>query len=178
MPWCKRCHLRLNAPVQRLEKNIQRYTNRHVVHDVFVVRSSHPFSQIPRSHPRVTQRSSRHIRLFFGKSRGGASYGFAFVNFINTDQSNSEDVSFSMPGRACQDVSVVIYDRTHQSRAGGQYSAIPEQPCDGRHFSCVAHATIFHDRVWMAFPALTVMAIFITILSSVVSPCLFQSRIE
>ena len=33
-----------------------------------------------------------------------ASYDFAFINFLNPEQSNSEDVSFSMPGRAWQDV--------------------------------------------------------------------------
>ena len=36
------------------------------------------------------------------------SYGFAFINFLNPDEYNFEDVPFSLPGRACQDVSVVM----------------------------------------------------------------------
>ena len=31
----------------------------------------------------------------------------AFIDFLNPDENNFEDVPFSMPGRACQDVSVV-----------------------------------------------------------------------
>ena len=36
-----------------------------------------------------------------------AGYGLAFVIFLNTDQSNSEDVALRMPGLARQDVRVV-----------------------------------------------------------------------
>ena len=53
---------------------------------------------------------------------------FAFVNFsTQTEQSNSENVSFCMPGRACQDVSVVL---CASPRARGQHLAIHEQTCD------------------------------------------------
>ena len=33
MPECKRCHVRLNAPVQELEDNIKRHMNSPVMHD-------------------------------------------------------------------------------------------------------------------------------------------------
>ena len=36
MRGCPRCHVRLNAPVQGLEDNIQRYTNSPVVHVAFL----------------------------------------------------------------------------------------------------------------------------------------------
>ena len=35
-----------------------------------------------------------------------ASSGFAFLNLLNPDQDNFEDVPFGMPGRVCQDVRV------------------------------------------------------------------------
>ena len=38
-----------------------------------------------------------------------ASYGFAFLYFLNPVENNSEGVPFSMPGRACQDVSKVVF---------------------------------------------------------------------
>ena len=38
----------------------------------------------------------------------GASYGFAFRQL--PEQSNSEDVSLSVPGRACEHLSVVTFD--------------------------------------------------------------------
>jgi len=33
MPGCQRCHVRLNAPVQGLEDNIERYRNSPVMHE-------------------------------------------------------------------------------------------------------------------------------------------------
>jgi len=39
-----------------------------------------------------------------------ASYGFAFVNFFNADQAEQFRRFLCMPGRACQDVSVVMCD--------------------------------------------------------------------
>ena len=35
MPGCRRCHLRLNAPVQGLEDNFQRYMKSPVMHVAF-----------------------------------------------------------------------------------------------------------------------------------------------
>ena len=75
---------------------------------------------------------------YYSENRAGCHLRFAFVNFLNTDQSHSEDVSFSMPGRACQDGSVVIYDRTRQS--GGLEDNIQ------RYLNSPVMVDTFHER--------------------------------
>ena len=56
-----------------------------------------------------------------------------------TEQSVSEDISFSVPGRASQDVSVFMR-LSAPAQARRQYCAISEQPCDARCCSCTARA--------------------------------------
>ena len=56
-----------------------------------------------------------------------ASCGFAFCQL--PEQSNSEDVSLSMPGHAWQDVSLVICDWTRQSRGCVNISMFWSRQC-------------------------------------------------
>ena len=56
-----------------------------------------------------------------------ASYGFAFVYFLNSDRAEQFRNSFCMPRRASQVVGVVF---CASPGARSQYSAIHEQPCD------------------------------------------------
>ena len=43
-----------------------------------------------------------------------ASYGFAFLYFLNPVENNFEGVPLSMPGRACQDVRVTRCNRGYK----------------------------------------------------------------
>ena len=50
------------------------------------------------------------------------------------------DVSLSIPGHACKDVSVLWATEQAGPRARGQYQARHEPPCDARCFSCAVRA--------------------------------------
>ena len=56
MPGCRRCHLRLNASVQRLEDNLKRYVKSPVMIDA--VPECSCAAQAPLFHGRVSMRIS------------------------------------------------------------------------------------------------------------------------
>ena len=69
-----------------------------------------------------------------------AGYGLAFVIFLNTDQSNSEDVALRMPGLARQVVRVVYATERASPWLDDNIMRYVNNPVGGRGCFCAVQA--------------------------------------